>query len=73
MRLFKQLLAMAALVPGLAFAQAPIKVGIANDLSGPFAALGAEARDGFNLAIKQIPTHKSRYITFIFLSRGYRS
>lgn len=31
-----------------------IKVGIANDLSGPFAALGAEARDGFNLAIKQL-------------------
>ena len=43
MRLIKQLLALAALVPGLAFAQAPIKVGIANDLSGPFAALGAEA------------------------------
>lgn len=54
MRLIKQLLALAALVPGLAFAQAPIKVGIANDLSGPFAALGAEARDGFNLAIKQL-------------------
>jgi len=52
MRLIKQLLALAALVPGLAFAQAPIKVGIANDLSGPFAALGAEARDGFNLAIE---------------------
>lgn len=31
-----------------------VKVGIANDLSGPFAALGAEARDGFNLAIKQL-------------------
>src|SRR5260221_9266390 len=31
-----------------------IKVGIANDISGPFAALGAEARDGFNLAIKQL-------------------
>lgn len=54
MRLIKQLIALAALVPGLAFAQAPIKVGIANDLSGPFAALGAEARDGFNLAIKQL-------------------
>jgi branched-chain amino acid transport system substrate-binding protein len=54
MRLIKQLLALAALVPGLAFAQAPIKVGIANDLSGPFAALGAEARDGFNLAIKEL-------------------
>ncbi|MCM0035358.1 MAG: ABC transporter substrate-binding protein [Burkholderiaceae bacterium] len=54
MRLIKQLLALAALLPGLAFSQAPIKVGIANDLSGPFAALGAEARDGFNLAIKQL-------------------
>lgn len=54
MRLIKQLLALAALVPGLAFEQAPIKVGIANDLSGPFAALGAEARDGFNLAIKEL-------------------
>lgn len=33
---------------------APIKVGIANDISGPFAAIGAEARDGFNLAIKHL-------------------
>jgi hypothetical protein len=32
----------------------PVKVGIAQDLTGPFAALGAEARDGFNLAIKQL-------------------
>lgn len=31
-----------------------IKVGIANDISGPFAAIGAEARDGFNLAIKEL-------------------
>jgi branched-chain amino acid transport system substrate-binding protein len=31
-----------------------IKVGIAQDLTGPFAALGAEARDGFNLAIRQL-------------------
>ncbi len=30
------------------------KVGIAQDLTGPFAALGAEARHGFNLAIKQL-------------------
>lgn len=45
---------MAALlaVPGVLLAQEPIKVGIANDISGPFSALGAEARDGFNLAIK---------------------
>jgi branched-chain amino acid transport system substrate-binding protein len=31
-----------------------VKVGIAQDLTGPFSALGAEARDGFNLAIKQM-------------------
>ena len=47
------LIAAAALVPALAQADA-IKVGIANDISGPFSALGAEARDGFNLAIKQL-------------------
>jgi branched-chain amino acid transport system substrate-binding protein len=39
---------------GAAQAQVPIKVGVALDISGPFAALGAEARDGFNLAIKQL-------------------
>jgi branched-chain amino acid transport system substrate-binding protein len=50
-------LAAAALVVGLAGAPAyaqTVKVGIAQDLTGPFAALGAEARDGFNLAIKQL-------------------
>ncbi|MDZ7653286.1 MAG: ABC transporter substrate-binding protein [Burkholderiaceae bacterium] len=31
-----------------------VKIGIAQDLTGPFSALGAEARDGFNLAIKQL-------------------
>lgn len=31
-----------------------IKVGIASDSSGPFAAVGAEIRDGINLAIKQL-------------------
>ena len=48
--------AVAALLaaPAVVFAQQPIKVGIANDISGPFAALGAEARDGFNLAIKTL-------------------
>ena len=53
MRLITSLLAAAALVPALAHADT-IKVGIANDISGPFSALGAEARDGFNLAIKQL-------------------
>lgn len=33
---------------------ADIKVGIALDISGPFAALGAEARDGFELAIEKL-------------------
>lgn len=42
-----------ALAAGAASAQT-IKVGIAQDLTGPFAALGAEARDGFNLAVKQL-------------------
>ena len=54
MRFIQSLIASAILVPAVAFAAEPIKVGIANDLSGPFAALGAEARDGFNLAIKQL-------------------
>ena len=46
-------LATTAACAGAALA-APVKVGIALDISGPFAALGAEARDGFNLAIKQL-------------------
>lgn len=53
MRLLTSLVVAAALAPALSSAD-PIKVGIANDISGPFAALGAEARDGFNLAIKQL-------------------
>lgn len=53
MRFVPTLLAAAALSPAFAMADT-IKVGIANDISGPFAALGAEARDGFNLAIKQL-------------------
>lgn len=41
---------------GAAFATqaAPVKVGLALDISGPFAGLGAEARDGFALGIKQL-------------------
>src|SRR5690606_32586078 len=31
-----------------------IKVGMAMDTSGPFAAVGGEVRDGFHLAIKQL-------------------
>ncbi|HTJ98272.1 MAG TPA: ABC transporter substrate-binding protein, partial [Bordetella sp.] len=53
MRFIPSLIAVAAMLPGIAAADT-IKVGIANDISGPFSALGAEARDGFNLAIKQL-------------------
>ncbi|ARP96654.1 ABC transporter substrate-binding protein [Bordetella genomosp. 13] len=53
MRFLSTIVAAAAFVPVLVHADT-IKVGIANDISGPFAALGAEARDGFNLAIKQL-------------------
>ncbi|VFR24101.1 ABC transporter substrate binding protein [plant metagenome] len=53
-----QRLAVAALacLAGAAHAQsaAPIKVGIALDISGPFASLGADARDGFDLAIEKL-------------------
>jgi branched-chain amino acid transport system substrate-binding protein len=41
-------------LPMASFAAEPIKVGIALDISGPFASPGAETRDGFNLAIKQL-------------------
>lgn len=53
MKLMSSIAFAMALVP-MAVGAAPIKVGIANDISGPFAAIGAEARDGFNLAIKQL-------------------
>jgi branched-chain amino acid transport system substrate-binding protein len=43
-----------SVLSSVTFAQTPIKVGLALDISGPFAALGTEARDGFNLAIKQL-------------------
>lgn len=52
-------LALACATLGLATATAaasaaPIKVGLALDISGPFAATGAEQRDGFNLAIDML-------------------
>ena len=43
-----------ALFGAAAVHAADIKVGIALDISGPFAALGAEARDGFELAIEKL-------------------
>ena len=46
-------LALSGVVATHAYA-ADIKVGIALDISGPFAALGAEARDGFELAIDKL-------------------
>ena len=49
------LVALAACSCVSAIAQSgPIKVGMALDISGPFAGPGAEARDGFALAIKQL-------------------
>ena len=48
------LLAAALSLPCAGAGAQTIKVGIAQDLTGPFSALGAEARDGFNLAIKQL-------------------
>ena len=39
----------------------PIKVGLALDLSGPFAAGGAEARDAINLAIKLLDNKLGGY------------
>ncbi len=51
----RSVLAPAALLLTCAAASAQtVKVGLAQDLTGPFAALGAEARDGFNLAIRQL-------------------
>ncbi len=43
-----------ALFGAAAVHAADIKVGIALDISGPFSALGAEARDGFELAIEKL-------------------
>lgn len=45
---------LAAGVSMSAWADDAVKVGIALDISGPFAALGAEARDGFDLAIEKL-------------------
>lgn len=53
MKSLSMLILAAALLPMGASAN-PIKIGIANDISGPFAAIGAEARDGFNLAIEHL-------------------
>lgn len=46
-------LAMAA-APARAKPVEQVRVGFSTSISGPFAALGAEARDGFNLALKQL-------------------
>ncbi len=37
-----------------AHAADPVKVGVALDISGPFATIGAETRDGLNLAIERL-------------------
>lgn len=46
-----------AVVTGASLSQAqaqPVKVGLAMDLSGPFAVGGAEAKAGFAVAMKQL-------------------
>ena len=40
--------------PAVAKPVEQVRVGFSTSISGPFAALGAEARDGFNLALKQL-------------------
>ncbi|MCV2218203.1 ABC transporter substrate-binding protein [Thauera sp. Sel9] len=50
----KFLAATLALCAAASVHAADIKVGIALDISGPFSALGAEARDGFELAIEKL-------------------
>ena len=44
----------AAASPAVAKPVDQVRVGFSTSISGPFAALGAEARDGFNLALKQL-------------------
>lgn len=46
--------AMAGLMAGQAIAQEKLKVGLVLTLSGPPAVLGQQARDGFNLAVKDL-------------------
>ena len=43
-----------AVPPATAKPVEQVRVGFSTSISGPFAALGAEARDGFNLALKQL-------------------
>ena len=43
-----------ALATGGALAQEPLKIGIVSVLSGPQATLGAQLRDGFQLAVKEL-------------------
>ena len=54
MQSMKKLAVAVALCSAATVHAADIKVGIALDISGPFSALGAEARDGFELAIEKL-------------------
>ena len=54
-------LAVAAFCAPATWAADPVKVGMALDLSGPFAAPGAEVRDGMNLAIKLLDSKLGGY------------
>ncbi len=51
---FNKLVLALALCGATVAQAADIRVGIALDISGPFAVLGAEARDGFELAIEKL-------------------
>ena len=44
--------ALSAMMAAAAFAQEPVKIGFITTLSGPGGYIGADARDGFNLAVE---------------------
>src|SRR4051812_32067067 len=44
--------ALSTLMATAAFAQEPVKIGFITTLSGPGGYIGADARDGFNLAVE---------------------
>ena len=54
-------LALGAVLATGVHAADPVKVGLALDISGPFASGGAEARDGINLAIKLLGSKLGGY------------
>ena len=51
MKTFVGAIALSTVLCGAAFAQQPVKIGLITTLSGPAGYLGADIRDGFQLAI----------------------